>query len=1448
MLAIQNADGDLRVWSVPKPPTNGIPRVIRILKRSDNITSGRNWVSWSKNGRIIQFSEGETWAWDVRTKDVNYVPIPTVEFVRGVAAHGPTASLFTLGPDSTIQQYDVESGHVVANIRHMPMTVPPTPPEEYVRQFNATSEEEPQPQLRPARYEAETRHDSNSSPHGQSQSSASRKPEKKPSVNDLSSPVRTEQSATTFSMGAFNYAQQQLRGQQPPVSPISGPARGGVRQASRLRQEVVLSPMGQLEEVQPFLDLFPYARARLSDTLAQQVRPLDENSSTPDDLRKHMLNVVFGWEDDIYALIADELQRHPDDSLNALYLTKWLHHGSEAFAELLANTLPDPSLDLLRLALGIMDSRPENKKLGQIFVEKALGKGEIHTAVAVLLAMGDKNDAIEIYVTNNCYLESILLTCLMMPGDWQRQSYLVRRWGEHVVENSQQQLAIRCFACTGVEPAENWVSPTVQMFNKLMSPISAARSQPSAMFPTPIQPDYSQYQQSPAYSAPPVLLNPNVSRLRGRGFDAATPVALMAPPTPLRTAAAQGTRITPQNGGLKLITSFGPTTKSFKFPGLKTEDMTPTNTNTTMVTPTAESAISRSALSPGGLGSYRMNNVQSLNNAMALGYPTSANPTRQRLPSIGETPHDVESPGFPNGRNVARAPPTPADSGSDREKERIAAARAADTTAQEQRNERSEPPLTLLTSARYDPGSTPVQRYESDPEPQTALRPNTDNSWHHPVNKLHDESSHGRTGSKGKKPDGLSLQVLQVKEAVEEDETLEHPDRPGTTDTTGTNFTMSLAEAGDSWRLKSPSVSGRSVDQYISSLEQAQYYGKSRSRNSSRPPREEKSDRKQSKHRKHKNSEGVNERREISAPKRSPSSPVPMSPDDLRDFTTSVESFDSVFYSSANASANDQPFHAGPYDYRESVSTVDTRRTRHRSRSNQMGVRRKQSVKGSRKSSPGPEADLSRRGRSKSRKAGAVARSPSSPMPMVPSEEDMEGRSSVEPALRFVNQNRSRFQRSTSRRPERGTSARRDHSPDRRRGRERSPSRQRDTETPIASRMNGVGNKEGRLWESDASQDAHRSDRPQYDTLEQLDEMAEMIRNNEIGNQKMSTKSKELAQAELEARRLSLARNPSAPAIPMPGRGNNHFKSASDGYAAQPPMFRNHSDLTLRTLRSVTPRQDYDEYKTSSQGRPGTPQAMQVQNESSKQEQDGQNDHSDDGAFRLPARAYNANNNRDEVNTWAPPEPPPNMPRHPAFNHRVGTSRGSSRSRTRASSQEGRRGKSSESSKQFTEAQAVPEEVPTIEEPPPVIIGSPEMSDDHREKRESDGPTIIPELQHLAVPPPPPPPPPPPAKGLRIQTDLAQIASIPLPRSAFPGQLEVNGNGSEQHRRQSSREGGQAQPQFLGKIRGITERMRSNSKSRDNYTRSPNPDESRMSPYETVTMMPPPLSAMSDRR
>lgn len=58
MLATQTVDGDLRVWSVSKPPSSDMPKTLRILKRRDNVEPGLHWCAWSKNGRVLQYTDG----------------------------------------------------------------------------------------------------------------------------------------------------------------------------------------------------------------------------------------------------------------------------------------------------------------------------------------------------------------------------------------------------------------------------------------------------------------------------------------------------------------------------------------------------------------------------------------------------------------------------------------------------------------------------------------------------------------------------------------------------------------------------------------------------------------------------------------------------------------------------------------------------------------------------------------------------------------------------------------------------------------------------------------------------------------------------------------------------------------------------------------------------------------------------------------------------------------------------------------------------------------------------------------------------------------------------------------------------------------------------------------------------------------------------------------------
>lgn len=66
----------------------------------------------------------------MRTKHVTYEPVPTLRYLKGLAVYGPSATLFTLGRDSTVQQFDLNSPPtLVANVQHAADLLPPSPPD-----------------------------------------------------------------------------------------------------------------------------------------------------------------------------------------------------------------------------------------------------------------------------------------------------------------------------------------------------------------------------------------------------------------------------------------------------------------------------------------------------------------------------------------------------------------------------------------------------------------------------------------------------------------------------------------------------------------------------------------------------------------------------------------------------------------------------------------------------------------------------------------------------------------------------------------------------------------------------------------------------------------------------------------------------------------------------------------------------------------------------------------------------------------------------------------------------------------------------------------------------------------------------------------------------------------------------------------------------------------------
>lgn len=1382
----------------------------------------------------------ETWSWDVRTKNVTYEPVPTIEHVQAIAAYGPTATLFTIGPSSSIQQYDLERSQMIANVRFLPPSIAGTPFEEDTM-GPSTSEEDLQATLtHNAALEVQDLVSRPSDEHGTYHADQTQESQINPTI-------------TTFSMGtteSLHEAAQTTTGttltQGYPKSVRSATSRTSKSQRkSRLRQEVLQSPnKGDLE------DLFYYIRARLSDVPYQKAPLLNETNLTSDDLRKQMLSVVFGWNEDIRDLIRDELSRHPRGSRASVYLSKWLNEDPDYLPTLLSSN-EAPEQDWFLLSLSLLTPK-SNKRTAQAFAEKMLNQGDAHTAATVLHAIGDRNEAIEVYVSRNCFMEAILLTCLATPHDWQRQSWLVRKWGEHVVQNSQQQLAIRCFSCTGFEPSEQWASP--------MSLLNSPSSHLGVTF-DPLE----------------TFNNPAPAPVKTSSFrDAQTPIAMPPPPTPLRTNLAANLRMTTKNSALKLITSFEPN-PTYKFPGLKSdENRTPTNGT---ITPIAESSFPKSAMSPSGYGSFRHPMMRNLNSLLSPRPGTAGGLHRARLPSIGETPVDVSPPAFP----IIKPKPTPSlDPTTKEEPEPQTSAEPVQPSAPAQDAqpiqptppqpsqpvqspqpanltqtiqvpmEKPEPPPLILPSARYQPSGDAVKE-----TPLTALAPKAgfNSVWSRslrPASPIVEDGNksegRSRTGSRSRKPDGLSIQALPIQESASNDSgtdtqakgsNLQQPDTAGSA--AASSYLESLEDltspptTGNSTRsFKSPSVSGRSLDRYISSLDEAQHYSqlqRSRTPQSLRNPSRDKA---RTKHAE----KGDVDRKSIPRAKRSPSSPIPMSPADLRLYSASVESFASAYQS--HSSATDGRSIQRPSSHRSSSKGRSKRR--HRS----------QSRPGNATDVNGEPTPTRQRGRSKSRRADSNSDSPVSPLPLEPSEEDRQKLDDIDPALKLVAQQRELRQRSGSRR-------------DRHASRDASPDHRKHTKQ-AGSRRTSVGSRTDRPTSRRQAEEANDplGEIGHLESLASLpstkyDPSATVKEGGSATAPPSDTErlKKEIAAAELEARRLSLARRPSAPSIPFPGQSSNQLqtqptgngRSSSRGRVENGAYLHNtHTgDSTASSEPSPTKIPTASESQSSktvnghSSSR-GTPRAMPYPSRGQDPNIPDIPDHLEP---LLNNTVYLPNADGGHRSTSAPTMdlgihsiPPQDLPRHPAFDHRITASRSSSRNR--APSHE--RGTSRDRSRRAFNDAAVAE-------------GS---RDPAIHPMNAIPPPLLPELQHLANPPPPPPPPlhllsgtlaaefPNDTKGrqafrtgdnqldslpakLSVKTDLGQNPTRPVLRSTLSD--GSNTSGAPQHRRGRSQN-----ENLIGKVRNIAGRMRSTSHGRaDNASKSPAlSSDNTISPYESI--------------
>ncbi|KAF2761697.1 hypothetical protein EJ05DRAFT_482545 [Pseudovirgaria hyperparasitica] len=1396
MLATQTQDGDLRVWSVPKAPHAGDPPcVIRVLCKTEVRESGPVWFNWSKTGRIVQYSEGQTYAWDVRTKRVSFDTVPTIPDIVGITNYGPTATLFTLGRNHTVQQYDINPNgtpQLVQNVQHVPANTPPSPPNS-IDELKARQQQPPIPQDTSSELSSQSETSGASAPYGDTTSSENEAGTMSPlqriaqemdqleeERRDRVGPLSPTSSRASMSSRSSGGARRRYRYDKPSSTRLSATSsestgtifsvgsskRSGhesisIRSTSSAASSSAYKPSSlrreyqkMREEPQTHVDLFPFVKARLSEVPYQT--PTYSSERTVDEMRQQMISVVFGWDDTVEALIRDQLARHKAGSASAILLSKWLgDDGSDIMASMIGSESMSSS-DWMLLALSAMGADSQ-KKVGQAFTQRLLEKGDIHPAAAILLGLGEQNDAIEVYVSRRYYLEAVLLTCLMFPNDWQRQSYLVRKWGEVAVAHKQPELAVRCFSCTSLESAEPWFSPAAQdaVFHAqkesvLGSQLSPPLSPPSAGMP---------------------------SRMK--------------------------------NSSLKLITSFNPGGGAGQ--RSTTDEMTPMNLG---ITPIAESAISPGGATPWARQARGMREPSSARTATPGSYTR-----RKRYPSRSDVDRSTSvepTPIVPPTRR--QTPQTAIENQKGIEIEIPLHRRSASSSAKE--------PF-LLSAVAYDPTKSTASTGTSLPSPAvgvfTAL-----------------QESRSRNGSRSRKPGDLHLDMgdMVIREA-----------HPSSVRSIANEPSPPLTGHSMGGSLKSAKI--RSIDQYISSLDEASHHARqqraeSRKRGTSREPTSRSRQASESRGR----AAGV---KYIKPAKRSPSSPVSMSPDDAHLFSSQAETFDAEQYYKVTSPTESKSSRTGRVRSRSKAADSSSVRAsskmsrKARSPDRIKASSRTASRNRSRQRSTDRGAPSDIRGRTLILET-SHARSPSSPLPMSSQaqfyredEEDLKDGAVADTERRLR-------QRSRSQRPgERGTSSRRERSPDRRVPRERSSSRRPGTREQSRRRETAPTSPDGILPPT-TFKNSSTTALPRLTTDFTVDSSVQA--------------RKEQAQRELEERRLSLARRPSAPVIPLPGdfarpimeraNSNNEFGNSptsalpSFSYADRVPRSQT-AEPEFAGRYKGPPKTTFGHSTPSTPiGLPATPRAMRHPRYMS---QDQDRDVPD--VPQIPS-----NMQRSPLGEQPPAVPGDDLaPLLPSTTYGQPVTKPPSRTLTMSAPIEKNSPTHGHYSAQFGNphsrriSSGAAAAIANANRISPTIRASIDetISGDNQIIVIEGGPTtppMLPELRHLSTPPPPPPPPMFPNSNspstlgsgvINIAIDemngnVMPISDIPPPpppvlQAPVTTTSPVNG-----HRRGR----GSVSESIGSRLRGVTERMRSASRSQN---KSPPVDPHHHSPYESIPPM-----------
>lgn len=1346
----------------------------------------------------------ETRSWDVRTKRVTYDIVPTIDGVIAITSYGPTATLFTLGHNHTVQQYDVNPAAVplqVQSVQHVPANTPPTPPTTLEEQKNPYPDSSVAPTLSDAESSAEESEAmsplqkiakemdsldqleselrdkvtplSPTSSRASSTSSRSSGGSRRHRAYLYDRPPSSRASATTgYQETEFSFTGGLPRQAHDSMSIRSGSTRASNARfrSSSLRKEILRSPEESKDTA--MMDLFPFLKARLRDTPLQTPH-YGNVARTAEVLQREMLSVVFGWHDDIESLIRDEMTRHRPGSASGVLLAKWVGDmGADTMASMIGSESMTSS-DWMLLALSSI-GQDSQKKVGEAFVQRLLEKGDIHPAVAILLGLGEMNDAIEVYVSQGYFMEAVLLTCLYASSDWGRQCYLLRKWGETAVRSGEPELAVRIFSCTSVETTEPWTSPRAQ--DAVYAAMQARMGDPSSAGP------------------------------------------LTSPPLSPPSRSGSG-RLTAKNASLKLITTFGakgtPVTKTADDPTPLAAGMTPIVNSA--LSPRAEAAWPRAS-------SRNPRDPSSARTATPGGYGR-----RKRLPSKGD---------------IARA--------------KLEAAEMA-TPITAARNFGSRDPSLSRSIGRSTPSISDAD------EPTTALKPTVYNPLmldpgnaaadrlpspsRGALERLHEGPRPRR--SHGNSTDGLTVQIVETRFAADA-----LSPGPSTHDTAATGYSTRSEQTRNN--AISPSISGfstrsakaKAIDDYISSVEEARVVkrterasskarsrsrarGESRSRAESRPPARGAS---QPRDRSEARSRGGT--RLIRPAKKSPSSPVPMSPEEI-------------------AKASSKEMIAGEAeDFYKLASPIEAI-----ARGSFASLGEQRLSGGELPQQTEADSDMRQvndtRGRKDERGQGPAGRSPSVPLPVLPGKQVAEADDDTQSDGRRI---RTRAQ----------SSARDDLQT--RRAASRSRVRDMSTSRRAQQRMNRNG--------SDLSAEAQLNDRPPTNLPTPPGE----------SHRARNLTRKQIAARELEERRLSLARRPSAPAIPLPSDLNSsrpsmfprsHTELGDNPHSFMPPVSRSHTadpEVALKYGKvsgtstpsapiglPATPRaMRHPRYMGSEPDSPppvpGIPDSLSSLSGSQLSHITGSNfsqanpsslsglsssyvsslaqpaDEEDSIGPLLPSTVFGKQGPQAPARSAsAPPEKLMGPPVHPAYKAGLPAS---------AKRLSGGRGHVRMISPPEASLPEIHSEISSIDQ---ALYGANDQQvviiDDHND----ENPIMLPELQHLAMPPPPPPPPPFNERGQRNSTDMINIAiegnssvvgtatsgsasDLSQAPFSFPQAMErASTTSPNMHRRGH----GSVSETFGSRMRGVADRMRNPSRSR---AKSPPILEAYTykSPYETV--------------